>query len=67
MPNPKWRKEENDQRVSTQKIINHLRAELWAQSMGIDNFSDFGNSIDMDEKPQKLRPHLPSAVLYAVA
>jgi len=65
LPKPKWRKNEKAQRASTGQLINHLRAELWGKAMGLDNFSGFIEQTLPDTKPQKLRPHLPSAVLYA--
>ena len=66
LPNPKWRNDKKAYRASTQQIINHLRAELWGQSLGIHNFSGFVNNSTKHEKPEYFRPHLPSAVVYAV-
>ena len=65
LPNPKWRKGKGIPRASTQQIINHLRAELWGKSMGMDNFSGFVNNEKKNTKPEYCSPHLPSAVLYA--
>ena len=67
LPPPKWRKKEKPQRASTQKIINQFRAELWGTAMDMANFSGFINRKKPDMNPQKLKPHLPSAVLYANA
>ena len=66
LPVPKWRRNKRRRRASTQKLINHAKgvAELWGKSMGIDNFSGFINQSSEDKKPEKLRPHLQSVVLY---
>lgn len=67
LPPPKWRRQEEPQRASTQKLINHLRAELWGKAMGITNFSGFLNNQSLNTNPQKSKPDLNSAVLYASA
>jgi hypothetical protein len=67
LPPPKWRRQEKPQRVSTQKLINHLRAELWGKAMGITNFSGFLNMQSLITNPKKTNPDLCSAVLYASA
>lgn len=67
LPKPKWRKQQAAQRASTQQIINHLRTELWGQSMRMDNFSGFVDNMPNDQKPDFFKPHLPSAVLYAIS
>jgi len=67
LPPPKWRKKEKPHRASTQKIINLLRAELWGKALNAANFSGFMNSKYPNLNHQKLKPHLPSAVLYAHA
>jgi hypothetical protein len=67
LPLPKWRRLENIQRLSTQRLINHLRAELWGKAMGVDNFSGFLNNTSTNINQQKIKPHLQSAVLYTCA
>jgi len=67
LPLPKWRKPSSQPRASTQVLINQLRAELWGKALGVENFGDFKKETAHDLKPQKLIPHLPSAVLYASA
>ena len=67
LPKAKWRQNEKTKRASTQQLINHLRAELWGKAMGLDNFSGFIDQAISRTKPEKLRPHLQSAVLYAHA
>lgn len=65
LPLPKWRQKSSPRRASTQSLINHLRAELWGQALGIENFSGFTSSRLKYTKPEKSPPHLSSAVLYA--
>jgi len=67
VPLPKWRRNQNRQRASTQDLITHLRAELWGRALGLENFSGFTSATNTDAKPEKLRPPLASAVLYAAA
>lgn len=65
LPSPKWRRHSVPRRASTQSLINHLRAELWGQALGVENFSGFTSVPPSDQKPEKLLPDLSSAVLYA--
>lgn len=67
LPLPRWRKPNSKPRTSTQDLIRQLRAELWGKALGVENFGDFRKETAHDLKPQKLIPHLPSAVLYASA
>ena len=66
LPKPKWRNDQCKQRDSTKDLIDHLRTEMWGAALGITNFSGFPTPRTADQNPEKLRPHLPSAVLYAV-
>lgn len=65
VPPPKWRRKDQNRRPSTQELINHLRAELWGQALGQTNFSGFSYHQKQNQKPEKCRPSLASAVLYA--
>ncbi len=67
LPPTKWNRRTAAQSFSTQTLINRLRAELWAKALGIDNISDFQSMVGRDQKPEKLRPSRPSAVLYPAA
>jgi len=67
LPPPKWLRRAAAQQSSTQVLINRLRAELWAKALGMVNISDFASQACRDQKPEKLRPSLPSAVLYTAA
>lgn len=63
LPKPKWRSK-MPQRASTQSLIQHLRHEVWAQSI---HFSGFASYHPTDSKPQKLETTLESALFYAAA
>jgi len=67
LPLPKWRQGSQKRRASTGDLVGRLRVELWGKSMGVDNFSGFVSSVSGNTKPEKLLPHLPSAVFYAAA
>jgi len=67
LPSAKWCRRQSAQPFTTQSLINQLRAELWAKALGIEKISKFSSSTGPDQKPEKLRPSLPSAVLYAAA
>ena len=66
LPLPKWRNQEKRKRASTQDLINLLREELWGKALAHSNFSGFVKQNDKYTKPEKCRPELASAVLYAV-
>jgi len=64
LPPPKWASQAPP-RQSTQNAINQLRGEVWGQALGLTNFSDLLISTPSITSPEKLLPHLPSAILYA--
>lgn len=66
LPAPKWAAAQAQPRFSTQRAINHLRAEVWGRALGLLNFSDFAPPRPPDSKPEKFVPDLRSAVFYAV-
>ena len=66
LPAPKWHSASPPPRFSTARAINHLRADLWGQILGITNFSGFAAQRTPSTKSQKFAPDLPSAVLYAM-
>ena len=39
LPPPKWRARHCPERVSTQRLLRHLRAELWGRGLGLTTFS----------------------------
>jgi len=63
LPSPKWRRNMT-LRASTQSLIQHLRHEVWAQSI---RFSSFALHHPPETNPEKLDSTLESAVFYAVA
>ena len=66
LPPPKWRKKKKP-RASTSDLISQLRHDLWGEALGLAHFSGFGEGDLPKAKPEKFKPHLPSAVLYATA
>jgi hypothetical protein len=67
LPPPNWRRSSKKHRASTEDFRRQLRSELWGLGMGINHFSGFSSIAPPHSKPEKFLPHLPSAVLYAVA
>jgi hypothetical protein len=61
LPAPKWQRKKNI-RASTQSLINHLRAEVWARSI---RFSGFVSHATPHRKPKKLSPSLEGSLFYA--
>ena len=67
LPPPKWRRRVPAPRASTAQLINQLRYELWAEALNRPNFSHFMSKEHPIMNPEKFRPPLASALLYAVA
>ena len=65
LPKPKWAPARTPPRLSTQRGINQLRAEVWGRALGLTNFSDLLTCAPPVASPEKFLPHLPSALLYA--
>jgi DDE superfamily endonuclease len=65
LPPPKWRRHGAPSRATTKSLISHLRAELWGEALGVNDFSGFTLGKRSELSPQKSGPDLPSAVLYA--
>ena len=65
LPLPKWRRPRAPERVSTQRLIQNLRFEVWGRGLGVSNFSDFSSSASSTQNPEKLLQALPSALIYA--
>jgi hypothetical protein len=65
LPAPRWRRHLPRPRTSTQDLVHRLRTELWGKALGIENCPHFPTPESPDTKSEKIRPHLPSAVLYA--
>jgi DDE superfamily endonuclease len=65
LPSPKWRTSDPAGRVSTAKLINIFRSELWRKAMRV-NLGHFANKTQLGAKPCLLDMSLPSAVCYAI-
>jgi hypothetical protein len=65
LPAPKWAAQAPP-RFSTQRAINHLRAEVWGRALGLLNFTDFAPPGTPDSKPEKFVRDPCSALFYAV-
>lgn len=66
LPQPKWSRT-HAERISTQRLLQHLRYEVWGRGLEVDNFSGFCPRATSTEKPQIILPSLASAVFYAQA
>lgn len=65
LPLPKWRAHRTPERVSTQRLLQNLRFEVWGRGLGLSNFSDFCSAVTPTHNPEKFLQALPSAILYA--
>lgn len=66
LPRPVWQKKGgNPGRPSFQRIVQSMRAALWAPTLGIDHFSEFVTRHRHITNAQKYKPDLADAVLYA--
>jgi len=67
LPPPKWRNQANKQRVSTQKLIQQLRSEVWSCALKQlkANSNGFVTQTEVNTKCLELQLPLYSTVLYA--
>ena len=67
LPPPKWQSKQPKQRLSTEKLIQQLRSEVWAHAINqLDaNSDDFVTAPSASTKSLKLHLPLTSALLYA--
>lgn len=65
LPRPRWQARLQGERVSTQRLIQNLRANVWGRGLGLPNFSGFSLAGSSAQKPKQLSSALASAVLYA--
>ncbi len=65
LPPPKWRRATKPPRASTALLMNHLRLELWGQSLGTQNFSSLVDTHPPSPKPENFIPCLSSTLFYA--
>lgn len=61
---PKWYRRRNNQRATTNELINQLRTELWAPSLRPGYFSDFLTASSADQKSTKCELN-PAAALFS--
>jgi hypothetical protein len=66
VPLPQWRRRHPPARATTARLINQLRYELWAQALRPESLMGFVNQAAPDPKPEKLLPHLASALFHAM-
>lgn len=64
LPQPKWAAS-STRRLSTQRLLQQLRAEVWGRGLGLEDFSPFASHTHPDTKAQKCSFPLASAVCYA--
>ncbi|MEK7407766.1 MAG: hypothetical protein AAB225_22050 [Acidobacteriota bacterium] len=66
LPPPKWSARKSPIRTSTQRLIHELQAEVWGRGLGLrqGNFSGFMTRQPLNQKPEKILPSLPDALLY---
>jgi hypothetical protein len=67
LPPPKWLANSTPPRISTQRLLHQLRAEVWGRGLSLHNFSDFASKLPSHTKPTKYTFPLASAVCYANA
>ncbi len=69
LPVPKWQTQSANQRVSTQKLLQALRSEIWAYALERldDDSSDFVTAAASNTKSQESEIPLESAVIFARA
>jgi len=65
LPLPKWRAGQQPERISTQRLIQNLRCDVWGRGLGLTNFSGFCPESASMQKPEKFTSSVAAAVLYA--
>lgn len=65
LPRPHWQQPRAHERCSTQQGLSLLRAQVWGRALGVENFSDFARTQQMQTKSQIFIPNPASAVFYA--
>lgn len=64
IPRPIWYRENNQQRLTTGEILNLLRSQLWARTLGCDSFGGFVKRETQTRNRKNYAPTLSSALLY---
>lgn len=65
LPRPHWQRRAQPQRITTQRLIAHLRAELWSDGLRQQHFSGLRTTTHSNTKPQKYPPGALPAAIYA--
>ena len=63
LPSPKWQNKKAGH-ISTQKLINMLKAEMWGPALGIGNFDHFAKNRRLTRGPLNWKPNMAAAILY---
>ena len=63
IPKPLWHKKGDPQRPPFQHIVQCMRAELWANALGVERFSGFVTRPVGGANPRNLTPTLAGTVL----
>lgn len=63
LPRPKWYPKQDEKRVTTDDLLNNLRAQLWAKATGM-NFSGFVDKLVIEPCPKNTVPSFSSAPFY---
>lgn len=64
IPRPIWYQANNQQRLTTGEILNLLRSQLWARTLGCDSFGGFVKRETQTRSRKNYAPTLSSALLY---
>lgn len=64
LPRPSWQKKGNHERPAFQHIVQHMRAELWADALGVGDFSRFVTRHPTVTNAIKCSPDPADAILY---
>jgi len=65
LPLPIWRRQKPPRRITINRMISLLRADVWQKGLGIYNKTDFDSITTLTAKSVLLDNSLRSAVLYA--
>lgn len=64
LPRPIWYRANNQQRLSTNEILNLLRSQLWAKTLGCDSFGGFVKREIETRNRKNYAPTLSSSLFY---
>lgn len=64
LPSPIWYRAKNEQRLSTNEILNLLRSQLWSKALGCDSFTGFAKQERNTRSRKNYANTLSSALFY---